>query len=214
LPQSIHGYRGLATWKDIQAVLPDQSINLQQITKSYRATYEITTFANGVLQSLARIRGQAATKLAEPFDRHGEQPQLHEVKTVAQLETEVARVIEQSRQKGYESIAIIGRTVQQCRDLARGLKQFSGNLALVDTSDFKYQGGLILIPVNLAKGMEFEVSLVVGADDQTYSATEYDGRLLYVALTRASHELHVFWIGKITPHLETWLASDDSAVPF
>jgi DNA helicase II / ATP-dependent DNA helicase PcrA len=214
LPQSIHSYRGLASWKDIQAAMPGQSINLQQITKSYRATYEITTFANSVLQSLARIRGQAATKLAEPFDRHGEQPQLHEVTAATQLSTEIQQVIEQARQKGYESIAIIGRTVQQCRDLASGLKQLTENVALVDTPDFKYQGGLILIPVNLAKGMEFEVSLVVEADEQAYSATEYDGRLLYVALTRASHELHVFWRGRITPHLETWLAKDDSAIPF
>jgi len=67
--------------------------------------------------------------------------------------------------------------------------------------------------------MEFEAVLVVGADDATYAATAFDGRLLYVALTRALHVLHIFWVGNVAWHLEqalgqrTVTASTPPAVP-
>ena len=65
----------------------------------------------------------------------------------------------------------------------------------------EYRGGLVILPVHLAKGMEFEAALVVDSDVATYSASEFDGRLLYVAVTRALHALHVFWCGDVSPHL-------------
>jgi len=89
------------------------------------------------------------------------------------------------------------------------LKSKGVNFRLATSSDFKYEGGIVIVPVHLAKGMEFEASLVVDADTQTYTETEFDGRLLYVALTRALHILHVFWIGQISKHLEKAAALQD-----
>jgi DNA helicase IV len=37
--------------------------------------------------------------------------------------------------------------------------------------------------------------LIAGADEATYASSEYDGRLLYVAATRALHALLIFAVG-------------------
>jgi DNA helicase II / ATP-dependent DNA helicase PcrA len=55
--------------------------------------------------------------------------------------------------------------------------------------------------VALAKGLEFDAAVVVDADARTYAAARFDARLLYVALTRAMHALHLIWSGELSPHL-------------
>ena len=57
--------------------------------------------------------------------------------------------------------------------------------------DFAYRGGVIVLPVALAKGLEFDAAVVVDADGATYGPSAFDARLLYVALTRALHALRV-----------------------
>jgi DNA helicase-2/ATP-dependent DNA helicase PcrA len=58
-----------------------------------------------------------------------------------------------------------------------------------------YAGGALVLPVHLSKGMEFEAVLLADASAQAYSEEVFDGRLLYVAATRALHDLHIFTVG-------------------
>ena len=52
----------------------------------------------------------------------------------------------------------------------------------------------MILPVNLAKGLEFSAAIVAGANEQTYdNAVEYERRLLYVAASRALH-----WLGLVS----------------
>jgi DNA helicase-2/ATP-dependent DNA helicase PcrA len=60
---------------------------------------------------------------------------------------------------------------------------------------------VIVLPVALAKGLEFDAAVVVDADENTYGPSAFDARLLYVALTRALHALRVIWAGRPSPHL-------------
>jgi DNA helicase-2/ATP-dependent DNA helicase PcrA len=59
----------------------------------------------------------------------------------------------------------------------------------------------VILPVHLAKGMEFEAVLLAGADERNYPATEFEGRLLYVAATRALHRLEIFAAGAANAYL-------------
>jgi hypothetical protein len=43
--------------------------------------------------------------------------------------------------------------------------------------------------------------VVVDAGARAYGPTAFDGRLLYVALTRPLHVLHVVWTGTMSTHL-------------
>lgn len=200
LPQSIHAHRGIAAWDELRQAFDGWRYSFHEINVSYRATREITTFANTVLQSLAAsTRG---VSLAQPFERRGEAPQLHHLRHESELPRAIAGSVTHIRSHGYQNIAIITRTVDAGIALAVALYDHLDAFEMIESAEVEYRGGLVLLPVHLAKGMEFEAALVVGVDETTYGAAEFDARLLYVAVTRALHVLHVFWIGNISKHLE------------
>ncbi len=52
----------------------------------------------------------------------------------------------------------------------------------------------MIIPAYLAKGLEFDVVLVYGANQERYT-TEFDQKLLYVACTRSPTPLNALLLG-------------------
>ncbi len=72
----------------------------------------------------------------------------------------------------------------------------------MDTADTTYDGKLAIIPTYLTKGLEFDTVVVVDADAANYPADDLSTRLLYVALTRASHALYVCSVKTISPLLD------------
>ena len=61
--------------------------------------------------------------------------------------------------------------------------------------------GCRIMPIYAAKGLEFDAVLIYGADDANYY-TELDGRLLYIACTRALHRLSLYYTGRKSRFLE------------
>jgi DNA helicase IV len=76
--------------------------------------------------------------------------------------------------------------------------------ALITRASDSRAADIVVLPGYLAKGMDFDVVLVVGADDRTYTAAPLDAKLLYVAVTRALHRLYVLWTGQPSPLLGHW----------
>ena len=54
----------------------------------------------------------------------------------------------------------------------------------------------MIIPAYLAKGLEFDIALIYGADESEYK--EEFKNLFYVAVTRALHKLNVYYNDKLT----------------
>lgn len=212
LAQSIHGYRGLSMWERVVALLTGERITRHNVQRSYRTTQEITTLANRVLRSIGRLRPGLGILDAEPFPRHGPAPTRATFQNDDQLVAAVQAALAEIARGGHQNVAVITKTLARSNWLTGALKQGAGggDLQTALTEDFRYAGGTVVLPVHLAKGMEFDATIVVDASNAYYSATEFDARLLYVALTRAMHELHVFAVGAMSPHLRE--ASDD--LPF
>ncbi|MBI3970444.1 MAG: ATP-binding domain-containing protein, partial [Chloroflexi bacterium] len=165
-----------------------------------------TTLSPGPLAPLSPSgRGAGGEGVeAHPFDRHGPPPALIEAEDEQALVSVVAGAVAGARERGCASVAIVTKTAGRARELAGSLDEAGvGDVALAATPDFTYRGGTVVLPVYLAKGLEFDAAIVVDADARTYPATAFDGRLLYVALTRAMHELHVVWRGRLTTHLRS-----------
>ncbi|MDI9462481.1 MAG: ATP-binding domain-containing protein [Bacillota bacterium] len=57
-----------------------------------------------------------------------------------------------------------------------------------------------IMPVYMAKGLEFDAVLVYEANDVNYRNAE-DKKLLYVACTRALHRLSLYYTGRISKFL-------------
>lgn len=67
------------------------------------------------------------------------------------------------------------------------------------------EADLVIVPSYVAKGLEFDIVFIINIDEG-FSDHELDTKLLYVALTRALHELHIFSRPGLSPLLENVLS--------
>ena len=80
------------------------------------------------------------------------------------------------------------------------MKKNVPQLQLITGKEDKYQGGMVIVPSYLSKGLEFDAVLIAGGEN--YSDEELDIKLLYVAMTRALHKMDIYYTGELTKVLE------------
>lgn len=189
---------GIATWDELSEVLTDTPIQHHQLTVSYRATYEITDLANRLLEHMYH---HISVEPALPVARSGEQPKVSRWSSREQLISKLKRSIADARKRGAQSIAILCKTATSCTQLATELDAAGLNIQVVLSRNDALTGDAVLMPVRLAKGLEFDTVLLPDVDEETYPDTLEDTKLLYVGITRALHEVQLFWTGKPAPVL-------------
>ncbi|MCY4023526.1 MAG: AAA family ATPase [Anaerolineaceae bacterium] len=199
LAQSIHSYRGISSWNDFDDVFPDDKVKLETIYDSYRSTYEIMTFANKMLRTKVLKRFNFPDVV--PFLRHGEPVRQFGVDSEEELRVRILKEIRRLLKSELETIALICNDVKECESMHQFLLGHEIRPDLVNPQDVEINGKLIVIPAFLAKGIEFDVCIIVDASQSKYPSDVRYGRLLYVAITRALHELIVFWKGNPSTHL-------------
>ncbi|NLC19582.1 MAG: ATP-binding domain-containing protein [Clostridiales bacterium] len=60
----------------------------------------------------------------------------------------------------------------------------------------------MVLPIYMTKGLEFDAVILWNPDDESYPVNDADAKLLYVAVTRALHELYILYKGKLSGLLE------------
>lgn len=104
--------------------------------------------------------------------------------------------------EGFDSIAVITKTAAESRDAYERLRSQGGEGLQLITKDTQiFEKGIMVIPVYLAKGVEFDAVLVYDASPEAYSQ-EYDRKLLYTACTRAMHRLHLYTTSEWSPYVQ------------
>ena len=83
--------------------------------------------------------------------------------------------------------AVVTKTIAEARKLYQKCSKRIRGIILADDDKMAYERGRCIIPLALAKGMEFD--RVILSNSALYD--EEDGKLLYVAMTRAMHELTI-----------------------
>lgn len=68
-----------------------------------------------------------------------------------------------------------------------------------DIETAQFGAGVMVLPVAYTKGLEFDAVLLFDPSERKYPADDSHVKLLYVAATRALHELAVFHRGRLTP---------------
>lgn len=199
LAQRIYPHHGVSTWEDLICQVGENQRAKEIIRESYRSTREIVEFAN----ALRRRTGTTEAELAEPIARSGPPPTLHSFNNRTARTQAIGELVADEHTHGWLSIAIICKTATSCQELAMELatEGFS-DWQLIGNRRTRYEGRVAIIPSYLAKGLEFDAVIVADADAETYVPDELHARLLYVALSRAAHSLHVCWIGALTPLLD------------
>ncbi len=179
LAQGIHSYRSLTNWEDVQALFPRASYKTLQ--KSYRTTIEIMAVANEILSQM-----DEDLPLVEPVVRHGLQPAFHEEVT---WNTETIVTLFNDIKQRHQSIALICKTSAEAKKIAASLTNVL-DVQLLDGAQGIDQEKLLIVPSHLAKGLEFDAVMIVSSEEG-YRDVPLERKLLYVAMTRSMHELHL-----------------------
>lgn len=219
--QNIHFGYGLNDWEELKKLFfTTDRASFDVLKKSYRNTVEISEFATKILH-----HGQFSVYPVEPIIRHGEQVQVVEVSEkdlVAHdvlkdmgndatmqknLETaayrsnamiqKAAEICREWQKKDLATIAVVCRNQETAAETATELGKYieimESNLEVAE-----FGNGIMVLPVEYTKGLEFDAVLILNPTREEYPVDDGHAKLLYVAATRALHELCVLHDGNLT----------------
>lgn len=191
LNQSINPFMNLGDYSNICSIFPQNNTCIINLTKSYRSTMEITNFSRKLLNK--EITDGCV-------ERNGDKPILQGFPGEEAINERILEDIKTYKAKGYKSIGIITRTIKEGKKVYNFLKDKIHIKAIMKDDD-EYVSDTLVIPVYLAKGLEFDAAIIYNAGNENYYCEE-ERLLLYTACTRALHVLCIYYSGEITPLLK------------
>ena len=183
--QTVNPYSASSA-ETIERVFPQAEV--VKLYRSYRSTVEITAFAQRITPNPNII----------PLERHGPEPVVARFGSPDDELQAIKQMLSTFQRSGNHSLGIICKTLRQAEQAHQALEA-PGIYLLTDEST-AFKEGIIITTAHLAKGLEFDEVIVPFASARTYQ-TEVDKSMLYVACTRAMHQLTLTCSGDITPFL-------------
>ncbi|MCM1190934.1 MAG: AAA family ATPase [Butyrivibrio sp.] len=194
--QNIHFGFGLSDWEALKALLlPDPMDSFGVLRKSYRNTVEISEFATNILR-----HGSFSVYPVEPIIRHGNQvavEQLAEDVSAENLAERAAGICRRWQEQGCDTIAVVCRNAGEAGLWAGQLAKHI-EIMESDLEKASFGKGIMVLPVEYTKGLEFDAVLILNPTRKAYPVDDGHAKLLYVAATRALHELHILCRGDLT----------------
>lgn len=197
LSQGIHAYQGIVAWSEFLDLFADRESGYFELERSYRSTMEIIHFANRILR-----RGVDNPLLAVPVFRSGDQVRVLTSPKGKRLDA-LLYAVRRLRAGNASTIAVMARTEKQCAEIGAYLAAAGIEVNLITAAHREYRGGLSVLPVYLAKGLEFDAVLLADVTARGYAMNLLDAKLLYVGCTRALHELWVAAAEELSPLVDT-----------
>ncbi len=151
------------------------SAGIMRLNKSYRSTRQINDYAVNLLPEDKRY---------DIFDRDGE-----DVKLISGSEEDFVKHISEEGDKG-KTLCIITKTADDARALYKKLKSENIEVRLCDNKSCQLSGEPVIMPLALTKGLEFDSVIV--ADENGKFTSSGNEHFLYLASTRALHNLTVY----------------------
>jgi DNA helicase-2/ATP-dependent DNA helicase PcrA len=183
--QTVNPYSASSA-ETIERVFPQAEV--VKLYRSYRSTIEITAFAQRLTPNPALI----------PLERHGPAPLLLALASHEEELRAIQQLITAFQSGPKHSLGIICKTLQQATTAHQALQAAGVQLLTDESTTFKE--GVIITTAHLAKGLEFDEVIVPFASARTYK-TEVDKGMLYIACTRAMHQLTLTYSGNLTAFL-------------
>ncbi|WP_378954994.1 HelD family protein [Pelosinus sp. sgz500959] len=200
MSQGITSYRSIDNWQILMKdVFADVKSIYREVNYSYRSAREIVECFNSVMPS-----GYSA---AIPVYEIGHQPTFEQVTTTQENISAIVEAIEKFQQLGCKSIGILTKLDRESLLIYHTLKREPFNISninLITNDTVTYQGGISILPITLAKGLEFDGVIIGNASDKEFKENSFDHKLLYVALSRALYYLYIVYRGTITPLLKKY----------
>ncbi len=169
----------------------NESFEKITLTRSYRSTQQIVEFTKDLIE-----KGE----LIEPFNREGSKPEVFEVNNKDSLHKYITAKVNTFQSEGHQSIAIICKTMEECQGAYKNLHS-TIQVEWMNDETYSFKKGVLIIPVYLAKGIEFDAVIIYNASNKQYNS-EQERNLFYTACTRAMHKLAIFTVGEKSFFLE------------
>ena len=174
--QNINPYYHYNSLEELNNIFKNGSKYLE-LLKTYRSSPEIIEYTNKILNlnHVNAIRRDNHKPIV--FRRH-----LEDLKEQLLLDIE-------SLKENYASVAIITKDDREAEKIFNLIKD-DVSISYINLETKKFKRDLILVPAYLAKGLEFDSVILYNDRKNSYKKNERN--LLYVACTRAQHELYIY----------------------
>ncbi len=183
--QTIEKATDLSLYSDIRHILNKKRSSTVILNKSFRCSYEISRFSSLFCRQDIEI---------ENFERHESLPEIVWAESHAQMDIEIINMVNLYKAEGFQSIAIICKSMTGAEQLYKGIGVTLG-ASLIDTNSFEEVNRVTILPVHMAKGLEFDAVIVYNVNDDMYRDSD-DRQLLYICCTRALHRLSIIYYGE------------------
>ncbi len=183
-------YEGTASFEQIAEIFRQThgSVDECRLLTSYRSSPEITALFTGLLDEREQLR---LTSVQRP----GVEPV---IRSFAEKDAYLAALREAVAEPGEGLTAVVAESDARVNWLSKQL----GDAARVIRGDVSLPArGVVLMPLRVAKGLEFDHVIVPDAQAEVYPDTPLARRRLYTALSRAMHRVTVLAQGEMTPLL-------------
>lgn len=199
IAQGIFSFYGLDRWEEIESyVFKEKEYKRLHLQTSYRSTKQIMDMANRVL-----LNSNYDFPLVIPVNRHGNLPSIKKVQSIGELYDEMVSSIKIFKEKGYKKIAILTATRQGAIDTFDQLKRRNvTQMEVITEGHQELKEKVVIIPSYLVKGLEFDAVIIEDVSDETFKDETHHAKMLYMSITRAHHDLHMFYRGSLSPLLE------------
>ena len=188
--QTIARTINIGFYDEVKAIFAKQRSTLVTMNKSFRCSSEISAFSSRFIDNDTRQEG---------FDRHEKEPDIRTASTTDAIDEQLCADISATLQEGFGSAAVLCKSFKEAQQLYERIGEKSG-LRLVGSSTDEIGEGAYIMPIYMAKGLEFDAAFVYGVDEKAY-CTQDDKKLLYIATTRALHRLYIYYTQNKSPLL-------------
>ena len=173
---TINPYYHYDTLEELKPILKNESKYIE-LLKTYRSSPEIIEYTNKILNlnHVNAIRKENNKPVV--FRRH-----LDNLKE--QLLADINTL-----KSTYSSVAIITKDNQEAEKIYSLIKD-NLDISYIQLNTKILRRDLIIVPASLAKGLEFDSVILYNDRENSYKTNERN--LLYVACTRAQHELYIY----------------------
>lgn len=202
LAQSIIPPFYISSWRDVENCLKDEKlisdlglaipdISFHNLKKCYRTTIEVIDFTR---EYLLKILGDNIPfQIPEGLLRHGEEVKFFKHSSDDDQIKKIHEILKYCDEKNDSTTAILCKDYQHADKIFSVLNQFVGKRFIYDYNASDYKAGILVLPIEKAKGLEFDSVILLDAKTK-YNTNNVllDAKLLYVAFTRTLHRLFVF----------------------
>ena len=181
-------FEGTASWDEMRAVFEEERGRVEQcrLMTSYRSTPAITDL-------FARLLPAGEAMEVASVQREAPAPEILVCENAEQWRDELERVVRTAQEAGSLTAVIV-----PWKSDAKRLAKTLDGVTVLGEGDSLPAEGTVVIPLKLAKGLEFDRVIIPDASERVFPETDLARRRLYTTISRATRHVTILSNGALT----------------